>query len=148
MMTLVSPWKSRPRMTEAQAQTLLSQALGVLSPAQQTALEAGRIGFGGPRDGRGGPPPGGRDFGGSGGPGGGRRGPGNRGPRGDFGGSGMQPPTPAQQNAMRAMMASFNPLYTGSSSQLGALPERMHQGMQRRRDRLNGALSQLQQRAR
>lgn len=149
MLALVSPWRSRPRMTEAQAQSLLSQALGVLTPAQKAALEAGRPGFGGPRGGQGGLPSGGRDFGGPGdgrGPGG--RGPGDRGPGGGFGGGGMQAPTATQQNAMRAMMASFNPLYTGSDSQLTVLPERMQQGMQRRRDRLNAALSQLQQRAR
>jgi hypothetical protein len=164
MMALVSPWKSRPRMSESQAQTFLSQASGVLTSAQKAALQADRPGGGpggrgpggggpgggGPR-GEGGPPGGGRGFGGPGGRGSDGRGPG--GPGGGFGGGRrgggeMQGQTPAQQNAMRTMMASFNPLYTGSAPQMAGMPERMQQGMQRRRDRLNAALSQLQQRAR
>lgn len=144
MVALVSPWKSRPRMSEAQAQTFLAQASGVLTPTQKATLEAERPGFGGPRNGRGGPD------GGSGGPRPGGRGFGGGGPRGGggFGGGGMQQQSGAQQNAMRAMMASFNPFYAGSNPQMAELPERMQQGMQQRRDRLNAALSQLQQRAR
>lgn len=149
MLVLMSPWKARPRMSEAQAQSLLSGATGVLTGTQMAALDNERPGFGGPRDGQAG-----RDFGrpGSGGrmSGGGRMGGSGR-MSGGFGGGGprggaMQV-TPAQQNAMRAMMASFNPFYTGSGAQM-AVPERMQQGLQRRRDRLSLALSQLQQRAR
>lgn len=123
MLAFVAPWRSRPSMSESQGQALLSNLSGVLSSSQKSALVADRPRMDGPR-------------------------PGGRGPgRGDGGGH-RPPPGGGNWDAMRSMMATFNPLYIGSSPVLAALPERMREGMQRRRDHLNAAVSQLKQKAR
>jgi len=129
MNSLFSPWKSRPRMSEAQAQSLCSQASTILTANQIQAIEAQR-----PDGSRGGGPRGGgamrphEGFGGGGG----------------FGGRLGGPP----MGAMRAMMESYNPLYGGSSGMESQLPSRMQEGMRRRRDRLNAALKEVRQMAR
>jgi len=125
MVALFSPWKSRPAMSETQARGLVSQATGVLNSSQLAALEAGRVGRG-PR-GTGGPPDG------------------NRRPRDP---ERRPPPDGGRMGDMRAMMATFNPLFAGARGMESQLPERMREGMQRRRERLGAAFSQLQQMAR
>ncbi len=138
MVGLLAPWKKRPAMSEDTAQKLFNGLANTLTPAQKTALQNDRPRFGGGRDGGGGGRDGGRGPGGGGRPRGGGR---------DGQGQGQRP-TPAQMDKMRAMMATFNPFYAGTSAALNSLPAPMKQGMQKRRDRLNAALSQLQQKAR
>ena len=139
MISLIAPWRKREAMSEDAGQKLFTSLAGTLTAAQKTALQNDRPRFGGGRsgDGRG---PGGR--------GGERRGRGSGGPRGNRSGGQGQRPTQAQMDKMRAMMATFNPLYSGTSAALNSLPAPMKEGMQKRRDRLNAALSQLQQKAR
>ncbi|MDX1931042.1 MAG: hypothetical protein SFU56_00405 [Capsulimonadales bacterium] len=96
ILTVITPWKSKPTMTDPQARTVMNDIAKVLSPTQikrYAAIQAegrggmrggpggggpgGGGGFGGP--GGGGPPGGGGGFGGPGGggrPGGGAGGPG------------------------------------------------------------------------
>ena len=159
MVKLVTPWRKRPTMSEADGKKLFSNLSGTLTSAQKTAMQNDRPRMG---DGRGPGGPGGPGAGGRGGAqgqGGGRgqgqgggdrpggRGEGGRG--GGPGGAGMgQRPTEAQMKAMRSMMDSYNPLYSGTPAALASMPDQMKRGMQRRRDRLNAALSQLQQKAR
>ena len=139
MLRLVSPWQKRATMDENSARALFTSLAGVLTPAQKTALENDHPGRGGGPDG-GGPRRGG--------------GPGGGGPRGQFGGGprgggpGGQRPDRAQMDALRGAMESFNPLYSGTTSALQGLRAPFAEAMQRRRDRLNGALSQLKQLAR
>lgn len=122
MNSLLSPWTSRPRMSEAQAQSLYSQASAILTANQIRTIEAQRPD--GPR--------GDRPRGGGGGN------------RPSFGGRRGGPP----MGAMRAMMESYNPLYGGASGMESQLPSRMQEGLQRRRDRLNTALEQVRKMAR
>ncbi|RYX84921.1 hypothetical protein EON83_08260 [bacterium] len=149
MVGLVAPWKTRPTMSEDAGKALFASLTGTLTAAQKTAMEKDRPRFGG-QGGPGGPggrPEGGR--GGMGGPGGGGRPEGGRGGMGGPGGPrGGEPPSKAQMDKMRSMMASYNPLYTGTPAALASMPEPMKEGMKRRRDRLNAALSQLQKKAR
>jgi hypothetical protein len=49
---------------------------------------------------------------------------------------------------MQKVMASYNPLYTGTPAGASSLPGPMKEMMKNRRDRLNTELSQLQQKAR
>lgn len=153
MVKLIEPWRKRPTMSEAAGQTLFTGLTNTLTAAQKTAMEKDRPRFGGPGGGGpGGPGGGGR----MGGPGGGGRGQGQGRPGGGGGrmegggpGGGMgQPPTQAQMDKMRSMMASYNPLYTGTSAGFASLPDPIKKGMQRRRDRVTAALSQIQKKAR
>ena len=133
MLKLVSPWRSRPTMSEDAGQKLFTSLSGTLSVTQKTALQNDRPRFGG------GGGPGGRGDGG--------RGPGG-GPRGNMGGPGGGRPGGAQMDKMRAAMVSFNPLYSGTPAGMSSMPAPFKEGMQRQRNRLNSALSQLQQKAR
>lgn len=129
MNALFSPWQSRPRMSQAQAQSLYSQASALLTSNQIQAIEAQRPN--GPR-------------------GDGPRGAGGMRPRDGFGGGGGFGGRPGgpPMGAMRAMMESYNPFYGGASGAESQLPPRMQEGMQRRRARLNEALAQVQKMAR
>lgn len=153
MVRLVTPWRKKPIMSEDAGKNLFTSLSGTLNSAQKTAMQNDRPrmgdgrGPGGP-NGRGGPQGGGRGPGGRGG-GRGEGGPGGRpGGPGGPGGRGMQRPTEAQMKAMRSMMASYNPLYSGNPAGFASMPDQFKKGMQRRRDRLNAALSQIQQKAR
>ncbi len=146
MIHLIAPWRKRPTMSEDSGKTLFSSLAGTLTPAQKSAMEKDRPRFGGPGGGGPGGRGGGRGQGGPGGPGG--RGGGGRGQGGPGGGMGGQRPSQAQMDKMRSMMESYNPLYTGTPAGYSAMPERFRKGMQERRDRLNAALSQIQQKAR
>lgn len=145
MVSLVTPWRKRPTMSDADAKTLYTNLSGTLTATQKTALQNDRPG-GGRDGGRGdGPGRGGRE-GGPGGGGGGRMGGGPGGP------GGGQMPSREQMDKMRAqmekVMASYNPLYSGTPAGVGAAPPQMKEMMKRRSDRLNSTLSELQQKAR
>ncbi len=148
MLGLVSPWRSRSTMSEAAGTKLFASLSGTLSQAQKTALRNDRPRGGGGPNGRGGDGrrprgEGARGGGRMGGPGGGMGGPGGGrmgGPGGGMGGAGM--------DKMRAAMASYNPLGSGTPAGFASMPAPFKEGMQRQRNRLNSALSQLQQKAR
>jgi len=149
MVHLVSPWRSRPTMSEDAGKKLFASLTGTLSSAQKAAMQNDRPRFGGGgRDG------GGRDGGRMGGPGGRMGGPGGRmggpggGPGGGRGMGGGMRPSGAQMDKMRAAMASFNPLYSGTPAGFSSMPAPFKERMTQQRNRLNSALSQLQQKAR
>jgi hypothetical protein len=144
IVSLVSPWRSRKTMTDAQAKTLYTSLTNVLTAEQKKALSNGRPG------GRGG------NWGGRGGdrPDGGRR---DRpdGPRGGGdggrrpGGMGGGRPTEAQMTAMRKMMASSNPLASPRlNAGFSSMPERMQTRMIERFRNSEDFLKQLSQKAR
>jgi len=71
LLGILKPWTTKPRMTEADAQSIMRSIRKLLTPRQATIIAnfRPRRGFGGP-GGFGGPPPGFRGRGGAGGPGG------------------------------------------------------------------------------
>lgn len=170
VLAALSPWRKKPKMTEAEAQSLLTKISGVLNAKQKAVLQklAQNRRFGPPPGGPGGPPPDGRPRGGPppDGPGG-RRGPrGQNGrpgqggpPPGGPGGPGGPPsgprpggpggrPSPQQMQKMQAFFKTFNPLYPpGSYKELKDMPPRMRDGFKRRYQEQEALLNALTRKA-
>lgn len=125
--TAIKPWRTRKTMSDDQAKGLYMSVNGVLTSKQKNELDrsaAKNRRFGGER-------PEGRR-GGAGGPGGGTRSP------------EQMKQMRAQMEKMRGMRKTMNPFFppTGYAELKGA-PDRMRQGMMRRYQAQNAALSAI-----
>ncbi len=153
VLDLVSPWRRKSTMTDAQAKDLAKKLNAVLTSAQTKELQSlrprrgeGRGGPGGDRRGGGDGPRGGRDGdrrgGGPGGPGGDRRGGGPGGPGGRDGDwrKGME--------KAEAFFKTHNPLAAPSlNPSYKQLPSQMQEGVKRRYDANNAVFTQLGKKA-
>ncbi len=162
VVALVRPWSSRPKMTDAEAQSLHTKISAVLTASQKQEMKkmamarrnAMRGGADGPRrSGPGGPGgwggPSGPRGGGSGGWGG-PRGGGPGGPGGLRGGREGWDPQRMQQmrEKMQGLMKTMNPFYPPTNYQeVKELPLRMQQRFTRRYDATRAVLTSLVQKA-
>lgn len=149
MVALISGWKKKSHMSDAEAQSLSGKLSAVLTSAQKNAIQQAR-----PQNRRGdrrGPD--GRGDGGR--PNGGRRG-GFGGGMGRMGGGfGGDGPTPEQRQqmqkrmqALQNFMKTYNPFYPPTKyKEVNSAPERMRQGMTRRYEMTMALLSQLSKKA-
>jgi hypothetical protein len=159
VVALVRPWSSRPKMSDAEAQSLHTQISAVLTANQKQEMKkmamARRAAMQGdgdkPRggDGRGAGGPRGGFWGGPDGPGG--VGPGAGGPRGDGrrgGRESMDPQRMQQMQKMQGFMKTVNPFYPPTNyKEVKELPERMQQRFTRRYGATRAVLVTLVQRA-
>jgi hypothetical protein len=159
VVALVRPWSSRPKMTDAEAQSLQTKISAVLTTGQKDEMKKMATAR---RDStRGGPGGwGGRGSGGPGGPGGPRGGApggwggprggspdGSGGPRG--GREGIDPQRMQQmREKMQGLMKTMNPFYPPTNyKEIKELPPRMQQRFTRRYDATRAVLTSLVQKA-
>lgn len=149
IVTVISPWRKKSAMTDAQASALQTKLSAALTSTQKKEVESLRPRRGERRDGerRGAQRPGGERRGGPGG--GGPSGPGGREGRGGSGPNTAQGKEFRQRmEKMRGFFNTYNPFYpAGSYKTVQEMPARMQEGFKRRSNSINAVLTQLSKKA-